>query len=123
MDSSIKKQSINIYLDDLRPCPAGFVLARSAEECKALLLEFDVQILTLDYELGWNAPNGLDVAKFIAMNLTEYTYPREIYMHSSSPSGRASMYQLLFAHKPESVKLYNSPVPEEILLRIEKAKL
>src|SRR5690606_20433929 len=116
-------QQINLYLDDLRACPAGFVLARTAEECIAMLMEYEVQILSLDYELGWNAPNGLEVARFMAMNLTEETFPKQIYMHSSSPSGRAQMYQLLYTHKPEKVQLFNSPVPDEILYRIENANL
>ncbi|MDF2667777.1 MAG: cell division protein FtsJ [Paenibacillus sp.] len=123
METHNKRPSIYLYLDDMRPCPAGFVLARTAEECKLFLNECDVQILSLDYELGWNSPTGMDVAKHIAMNLEADRYPREIYMHSSSPSGRASMFQLLYAHKPEHVQLYNSPVPDDILLRIEQTKL
>jgi hypothetical protein len=123
MERGTEKPSIHLYLDDYRPCPPGFVLARNAEECTLLLAEHDVHILSLDYDLGWNRPTGLDVAKFIVKNLSESTFPREIYLHSSSAIGRLSMYQLLDVHKPEGVVLINGPMPEETLLRASHEKL
>lgn len=43
---------MHVFLDDYRACPKGFVLATNAEECLMLLREGDVDILSLDYELG-----------------------------------------------------------------------
>lgn len=123
MERGAERSSIHLYLDDYRPCPPGFVLARNAEECILLLTECDVQILSLDYDLGWNRPTGLDVAKFIVNNLSETTFPREIYLHSSSAIGRQSIYQLLYVHKPEGVVLFNGPMPDETLLRASQAKM
>ena len=45
---------IHVYLDDLRPCPQGFALAKDAKECISLLQEFEVDILSLDHDLGWS---------------------------------------------------------------------
>jgi hypothetical protein len=106
---------IYVYLDDLRPCPRGFVLARNAEEFMLLLEYESVGIASLDHDLGWNVPNGLEVARRM---VELQRFPQEIYLHSSNPSGRASMYQLLYNHKPEGTKLYMTPMPEELLLRI-----
>jgi thioredoxin 1 len=79
---------INVYLDDVRPIPLGFIGARSAEECLEIVREYDVGILSLDFELGLGQPNGLAAVNGI---IAEGRYPREVYVHSSSLSGRAQM--------------------------------
>jgi hypothetical protein len=98
---------INLYLDDMRRCPEGFVLAKNVEECISLLDESDVQICSLDFDLGWGQPTGHEVAKHIA---SSGRFPREIYLHTSSDYGRGQMYQTLSASLPEGVKLYNHPM-------------
>lgn len=103
---------IHIYLDDFRSCPKGFVLAKSAEECILLLQECDVDILSLDYDLGWHAPNGTAVAEWIVRN---GKYPKRIYLHTSSPTGRQHMYQLLYSQLPEGSALYVGPMPDGVL--------
>lgn len=98
---------INVFLDDSRPCPEGFVHAKSAQECILLLKECKVRILSLDFHLGWDGGTGLDVARFIA---AQGTYPEEIYLHSSDAVGRMRMYETLMQNKPEQVKIYNHPI-------------
>lgn len=56
---------IHVYLDDYRPCPKGFVLARNAEECKLLIDSESIDILSLDYDLGWNEPTGYEVVRHL----------------------------------------------------------
>ncbi len=106
---------IHVFLDDVRPCPKGFVPARTVEECILLLQECEVHVLSLDYDLGWDQPNGYELARYMVQHRL---FAKEIYLHSSSPTGRMNMYQLLYSHKPEHVKLYNRPVPRELLDRI-----
>lgn len=108
---------INVYLDDSRRCPQGFVLAKTAEECILILEEHEVDILSLDYDLGWNCPTGGEVARWIAAS---GKYPRSIYLHTSSFSGRVSMYETLYVSKPEDVKLHNGPMPDEIIEAVAK---
>lgn len=99
---------IHVYLDDYRPCPPGFVAARTAEECILLLEEEQVDVLSLDYDLGWGNPTGLEVARYIVLNRR---YPRRIFMHSSSPSGRMRMYETLRQGLPPDVALSYEPMP------------
>lgn len=124
MESLAPKQRIHVYLDDTRRCPPGFVLAKNAEECILLLKEYEVDILSLDYDLGWGEATGLDVAKFLAAaaNKAEVSYPREIYLHSSSAIGRLSMFQVLYPHKPPHGILRNGAMPEETLARAAEGK-
>ncbi|OUM96684.1 MAG: cell division protein FtsJ [Thermobacillus sp. ZCTH02-B1] len=102
---------IHVYLDDHRTCPPGFVAARSAEECILLLEAEEVDILSLDYDLGWGRPTGLEVARYIAES---GRYPRRIYMHSSSPSGRMRMYEMLRSALPPDVHLSHTPMPDDV---------
>lgn len=105
---------INVYLDDFRPCPKGFVLARNMEECLTLLSNSKVNILSLDHDLGIGEPTGYDLVRQM---VEKGYYANEIYLHSSSASGRMNMYQLLQKHKPEHVAIYNYPMPAEVLER------
>lgn len=105
---------INVYLDDFRPCPKGFVLARNMEECLTLLGNCKVNILSLDHDLGIGEPTGYDLVRQM---VERGYYANEIYLHSSSASGRMNMYQLLMKHKPEHVVIYNYPMPAEVLER------
>lgn len=104
---------INVYLDDMRPCPPGFVAARSAEECLTLLAEFEVNLLSLDFELGYGQPNGLSVVHGL---IVSGKYPREIFVHSSSLAGRAQMVHELKSAKPEGVRIHDGPMPDHVLL-------
>ncbi|GAA3404610.1 cyclic-phosphate processing receiver domain-containing protein [Paenibacillus hodogayensis] len=110
---------IDLYLDDARPRPQGFVLARDVDECVELLRASPVRVLSLDYDLGWNRPNGMEVVRYI---VSERTYPAVIYLHTSSASGRRLMYESLYANKPGHVRLYNHPVPDETLREIAEGK-
>lgn len=106
---------IHLYLDDWRACPKGFALARNGEECLMMLRECEVDILSLDYELGFDQLNGGDV---VAAMIAEQLRAKEIYLHTSSPAGRRKMYELLYAHMPEDVKIYNGPMPEDVLRQV-----
>jgi hypothetical protein len=106
---------INVYLDDVRPCPCGFVAARSAEECLLLLAESDVDLLSLDFELGYGQPNGLSVVHGI---IAGGFYPREVYVHSSSLMGRAQMVRDLRDANPQGVIIHDGPMPQALLDRI-----
>ena len=41
-----------LYLDDMRPCPVGFILARTVDEAKEILLRGNVERVSLDHDLG-----------------------------------------------------------------------
>ena len=50
---------INIYLDDLRDIPEGFVGARTVEEAIDLILNNRVHMLSLDHDLGMDRKGNL----------------------------------------------------------------
>ena len=106
---------IHLYLDDLRPCPRGFVLARTIEECIQLIDLHEIHILSLDYDMGWGEPTGYEVAKHI---VDKQRYPMEIYLHTSSSAGRISMYQLINEHKPDHVMIYDGPMPDAVIKKV-----
>jgi len=103
---------INVYLDDVRPCPRGFVPARTADECMLLLADCEVDLLSLDFELGYGQPNGLAVVHWL---IAAGKYPREIYIHSSSISGKAQMLHALRAAGPDGVVIHDGPMPVHVL--------
>ncbi|MDQ6418088.1 cell division protein FtsJ [Paenibacillus sp. LHD-117] len=103
---------IHVYLDDYRKCPDGFVLARNAEECKLLIDTETIDILSLDYDLGWGQPTGDEVVRHI---VSSGKYPNRIYLHTSSASGRIQMYHLLSASLPQHSQLFGGPMPQNLL--------
>lgn len=90
---------INIYLDDLRDCPEGFVLAKNIEEVKKLFEQHEIGILSLDHDLGEDEkgnllPSGYDFVKYFC----EYGLQAEkIYLHTDNPVGKENMYQTILA--------------------------
>jgi hypothetical protein len=84
-----------------------------------LLKECEVDLLSLDYDLGWGQPNGMRVAMHI---VASGVYPRRIYLHTSSDGGRQSMFQTLYASKPDHVLLMAGPIPSDILMDIASSE-
>jgi hypothetical protein len=99
-------------MDDLRKVPKGFALARSTEECLLMLRECEVDVLSLDYDMGPGDYSGGEVARRIVL---EGLFPREIYLHTSSLWGRKEMYEILYAAKPEGMLLVNGPLSSDKL--------
>lgn len=99
---------INVFLDDLRSAPPGFVLARTANEAVRLLSSNSVDVLSLDYDLGWDQPTGYEVAKFM---VEHRLFPRHVIIHSANPFGRARMYRLLSRFKPKGMTIDIRPLP------------
>jgi hypothetical protein len=91
------KQKINLYVDDLRDCPKGFVIARNVDEAIYYLENYKVSILSLDHDLGEDRkgnllPTGYDLVKIFC----EKAYRAEkIYLHTDNGVGRENMYKTL----------------------------
>lgn len=90
---------INVYLDDLRDCPEGFVLAKNVEELTQLFEQNEVGILSLDHDLGVKEdgtllPTGYDFVKYFC----EYGLSCEkIYLHTDNTVGKENMESVLKA--------------------------
>lgn len=99
---------MNLYLDDLRPCPKHFTLAKNYNEAINLLNTHHFNFISLDHDLG-EKYTGYDVALYM---VTNNIWPSNtIYIHSANPTGRFNMIKLLKQHAPPHVKIQNGPAP------------
>ncbi len=55
-----EESKMNVYMDDQRSCPFGYVPATTVECALQMVQDYDVNILSLDFNMGWGAKNGLD---------------------------------------------------------------
>lgn len=95
------KEKINLYVDDLRDCPKGFIIVRNIEQAKYYLENYDIEILSLDHDLGLDSqgnllPNGYELVKYICENGLKV---EKIYIHTDNPVGRENMYHTLIGAK------------------------
>ncbi|MET3209756.1 UNVERIFIED_CONTAM: hypothetical protein ABIC26_002703 [Paenibacillus sp. PvR008] len=110
---------IDLYVDDLRDCPDGFVVARTYYEAIHILETGSVRILTLDHDLGEDVdgkelPNGYDLVKYFCENGFRAD---KIYLHTDNPVGRKNMYETLLAAQrrgfiDEDIEIYHYPITE-----------
>jgi len=98
---------VNVFVDDTRTPPAGYRWARTAEQAVQYLRTGNVNLLSLDYNLGTPPITGSTIVHYMIDN---NIYPQQIVIHSSSPAGRRRMLRLLLAHKPESVTVRVRPL-------------
>jgi len=103
---------INLFLDDLRPCPDNFILAKNVPQCRILLQHNEVNVISLDHDLG-DLETGYSLVKWLveAGLDDESIYPKVIYLHTANPVGRENMFRLLERYKPDNVKLHKGPMP------------
>ena len=92
---------MKIWLDDLRPAPAGFVWSRSVNEAKRLIAEQEtsqpIECIDCDHDLGDYADDGGDGIRLLDWLLERGTlYP--VALHTMNPVGRDNMRRMLQRH-------------------------
>lgn len=103
---------INLYVDDIRTCPEGFVIARTYVESIKLLEKEKINILSLDHDLGivnGEEKNGYDIVKYMC---EKGISPKYIYIHTDNVVGRQNMYETLLSAQRrgfinDSIKIYS----------------
>ncbi|MBD8069770.1 cyclic-phosphate processing receiver domain-containing protein [Bacillus sp. PS06] len=90
----------NLYLDDLRDIPKGFIGARTVEEAISVIMNTYIHIFSLDHDLGMdNSGNlrktGYDLVKYICEKGIRPA--NRVYIHTDNVVGRENMYQTLKA--------------------------
>ncbi|MFY3790413.1 cyclic-phosphate processing receiver domain-containing protein [Ureibacillus sp. MALMAid1270] len=110
-------KEINIYVDDLRDCPDGFVVARSMNEAIYHFENSTINILSLDHDLGCDddghlLPTGYDLVKIFC---ERGFHANKIYIHTDNPVGRENMYQTLLGAQrhgfiSQDIMIYNYPI-------------
>lgn len=108
---------INLYLDDLRDCPKEFVIARTVEQAKYYLENFQIGVLSLDHDLGVDEegnmlPTGYDLVKYICEKGLSV---ERIYIHTDNSVCRDNMYNTLVGAQnrgfiDKDIEIYHYPM-------------
>ncbi|SUX46059.1 cyclic-phosphate processing receiver domain-containing protein [Chryseobacterium indoltheticum] len=87
---------VNLYLDDVRQCPKGFILVTSYDEFVNFIIHCEwPTFISFDHDLGLGK-TGYDCAKF----LVEYCIEKQLnlpkfFVHSQNPVGKLNIESLL----------------------------
>ena len=97
---------MKLFLDDIRPCPRGYIKIDNYQDCIEFLLKNrnKIDTISLDHDLG-EIKTGYDVCKWIVAN-EYYDNLQEIIIHSANPVGTKNMLQLLDKYCPDHIKLF-----------------
>jgi hypothetical protein len=103
---------MKVWLDDVRPAPAGWVHVLTPEAAIDLLRSDDVEEISLDHDLGLFTEGGKErtgyevlvfIEREVAMGTATFTLP-EIHIHSANAVGRRRMSQAIQSIKRLSGK-------------------
>ena len=96
--------ALNIWLDDIRPAPYGYVWVKSVNQAQRAILGAenlgeDIFELNLDHDLGDYAKDGGDGIKLVLwLAETNRYYPIEL--HTMNPVGRENMQAIIDRYWP-----------------------
>jgi len=106
---------MKLFVDDVRQVPDGWVVARTVDEAKSLLARENVEVVSLDHDMGACAEcaaNGLDIG--------DMTTPETTFMHwcSHAADGYALVkWMLAEKHVPPVVHVHTmNPVGRKRML-------
>lgn len=94
---------MKIFLDDWRPCRAGYELVRDYRSCIQLIEENKdyIESLSLDYDLD-EMQTGYNVCEYLKNN---NIWPKEINIHSTHSYGQKIMLNFLRENAPKETIL------------------
>ncbi len=115
---------MNLWLDDIRPAPDGWIWARTAKDAIRWLRTGKVVECSLDHDLGWCvrcgskvSPQPICVRCKCACHMTGYqvtlwmakrnVWPSKVSVHSANPVGRQRMIAVIEKYAPTGT-LYSS---------------
>lgn len=91
----------NMWLDDVRPAPDGWVQVRSVQEAIALLQTGDVRRASLDHDLGDYSQFGGDGYRVVDWMAENGVWPPDgVQVHSANPVGRARIQGVIDRYGP-----------------------
>lgn len=85
-------EQIDIFMDDYRECPDGYVFVETIDECLQLLRLFSIHHLSLDHDLASRQRNG---SMLIDIMIDQGLSADRITVHSANASCGKSMYNRL----------------------------
>jgi hypothetical protein len=102
---------MKVWHDDIRPAPDGWTWARTNNDAKRLLLEHNVECISLDHDMGldqldpespeahtwrgFSEDNGMRLVEWMVDN---QLVPDEVIIHSWNIRGAKRMYMHLNEH-------------------------
>jgi hypothetical protein len=91
---------VKIYLDDIRPAPIGYELAKNYHDMIEFLSSHyndgAIEEISLDHDLGEEDLTGYDVLIWIEEQVFNNNYkPPKIKLHSANPVGMYRMSQVV----------------------------
>ena len=92
---------IMVYLDDERETPkGGWERAYTVRECIEKLKDRDVEVVSLDHDLGSGVAPGYDVLLWMEKEVftnPDYFPPRFCLIHTANPSAKDKMMKARYA--------------------------
>lgn len=86
--------SINLWLDDLRPAPEGWLHVKTVDQAKYFLRRGQVRQMSLDHDLG-EEETGYDLLVWLEREIAKDRWQHVrpvIFVHSANPVGRRKMF-------------------------------
>lgn len=88
---------MKIFLDDVREVPKGWTGVINVDEFRRLIEEAHskgekIEAISFDHDLGENAEDGYDAAKWLSENYPQYILEDvQIDSHSDNPAGKENI--------------------------------
>lgn len=112
---------MNVWHDDVRPAPEGWVRAYDNPQALELLRTGKVERISLDHDLGASPDAGVwargcspdgDGKDLVRAMISEGIVPDVVHIHSWNPSGAREMAKLLLDSGHRRVVVLPYTVPE-----------
>jgi hypothetical protein len=106
------RRLVKVWLDDLRPAPAGWVHVMTVGEAIALLESGEVEELSLDHDLGLvgeqeREQTGYDVLTWIEQRVVTHGFvPPKLSVHSANPPAHERMLRAIESIGRRSVEAF-----------------
>lgn len=87
---------VNLWIDDERKEPEGWIVAKTADEAIELINKFEFDCISFDHDLG-EGGTGYTVITYIeslAFNNCNFRCPK-FKIHSANPVGRGRIQQVI----------------------------
>lgn len=93
---------MKLWLDDLRPAPTGYILVKSVNEAKKLIMNNinDIEVVDCDHDLGEYSFDGGDGIKLIDWLIETKNFVN-IKLHTANPVGRMNMERVIRRYWPD----------------------
>lgn len=89
--------SYKLYLDDLRDCPEGFILARSSEDAITIVeIRGMPEFISLDHDLG-QEDTSMVFLKWLSNNFDKPSF--NYIVHSANPVGSENIISFIESWK------------------------